>query len=82
MENLYKQAIVDAKAVRASAIANAKATLQEAIEPQIQKMMRLKLSEHLEEMQDDMANEDIYSEGDDIVDEGTLDEILDELNSL
>lgn len=82
MENLYKQAIVDAKAVRASAIANAKATLQEAIEPQIQKMMRLKLSEDLEEMQDDMANEDIYSEGGDIVDESTLDEILDELNSL
>ena len=83
MENLYKQAIVDAKAVRASAIANAKATLQEAIEPQIQKMMRLKLSEDLEEMQDDMANEDVYSEGDDdMVDESTLDEILDELNSL
>ena len=81
MENLYKQAIVDAKAVRASAIANAKATLQEAIEPQIQRMMRLKLSEDLEEM-DDMANEDIYSERDDVVDESTLDEILDELNSL
>ena len=46
---MYKQAILDAKAVRASAMANAKATLQEAFEPKIQEMIRMKLSEELEE---------------------------------
>jgi len=49
MEDMYKQAILDAKAVRASAMANAKATLQEAFEPKIQEMIRLKLSEELED---------------------------------
>ena len=51
---MYKQAILDAKAVRASAMANAKATLQEAFEPKIQEMIRLKLSEELEENYDEM----------------------------
>lgn len=46
---MYRQAILDAKAVRASAIANAKASLQEAFEPKIQEMLRMKLSEELEE---------------------------------
>lgn len=50
MENeLYRQAILDAKAVRASAIANAKASLQEAFDTKIQEMLRMKLSEDLEE---------------------------------
>jgi hypothetical protein len=47
--NIYKQSLLDAKAVRASIIANAKAELQEAIEPKIQDMIRTKLSEELEE---------------------------------
>jgi hypothetical protein len=57
-QNIYKQAILDAKAIRASAIANAKTSLTEAMEPRIQEMMRLKLSEELdndmEESYDDM----------------------------
>lgn len=48
-QNMYKQAILDAKAIRATAIANAKASIQEVIEPRIQEMMKLKLSEDLEE---------------------------------
>ena len=48
-KNLYEQAILDAKAVRASAIANAKASLQEAFEPKIQEMLRMKLAEELDE---------------------------------
>lgn len=65
MDNkLYKEAILDAKAVRASAIATAKATLQEAIEPKIQEMMRLKLSEEFEEGIDEAIEEDdTYEEG-------------------
>jgi len=49
MENIYQQAIADAKALRASAMANAKAALQEAFEPKIQEIVRMKLSEELDE---------------------------------
>jgi hypothetical protein len=50
MDNkIYKEAILDAKALRAGAIANAKSIMQEALAPAIQEMMRLKLSEELEE---------------------------------
>ena len=48
MSNLYQDAILDAKALRASAEANAKAALEEAFEPKIQEMIRLKLSEEAE----------------------------------
>ena len=54
---MYKQAILDAKAVRASAMANAKASLQEAFEPKIQEMIRLKLSEELSEELDEEYTE-------------------------
>lgn len=58
---MYRQAIIDAKALRASAIANAKASLQEAFEPKIQEMLRMKLSEELEE--------DVYEDGQDPMEE-------------
>lgn len=62
MEDMYKQAILDAKAVRASAMANAKATLQEAFEPKIQEMIRLKLSEELEELDEELDEVDPQDE--------------------
>jgi hypothetical protein len=52
MSNLYQDAILDAKALRASAMANAKAALEEAFEPKIQEMLRLKLSEELNEVEE------------------------------
>jgi len=52
MSNLYQDAILDAKALRASAMANAKAALEEAFEPKIQEMIRLKLSEEAEELEE------------------------------
>lgn len=52
MSNLYQDAILDAKALRASAMANAKAALEEAFEPKIQEMLRLKLTEELEEVEE------------------------------
>ena len=48
-QELYKQAILDAKAVRETALAAAKESLSEAFEPRIMEMMRLKLAEELEE---------------------------------
>jgi len=93
---MYRQAILDAKAVRASAIANAKASLQEAFEPRIQEMLRLKLSEELEEEIEEgfeeegvaVANEGEIEEDGKVVtneedmEESELDEILAELDSL
>ncbi len=52
MSNLYQDAILDAKALRASAMANAKAALEEAFEPKIQEMIRLKLQEEEEELEE------------------------------
>lgn len=52
MSKLYQDAILDAKALRASAMANAKAALEEAFEPKIQEMLRLKLSEELDEVEE------------------------------
>jgi hypothetical protein len=64
MDNkIYKEAILDAKALRAGAIANAKSIMQEALAPAIQEMMRLKLSEELEEDLDETYDEGTYEEG-------------------
>ena len=53
MSNLYQDAILDAKALRASAMANAKAALEEAFEPKIQEMISKHLSEEeIEEAKD------------------------------
>jgi len=98
MEDMYKQAILDAKAVRASAMANAKATLQEAFEPKIQEMIRLKLSEELEEdendpysvevsdtdmgTQDESTTDESLAEDQQEFDEASLEEILAELEEL
>ena len=47
--NILKEAIADAKAVREVALANAKAALEEAFTPKLQSMLSAKLSEELEE---------------------------------
>ena len=64
MSKLYQDAILDAKALRASAMANAKAALEEAFEPKIQEMLRLKLTEELEE--DEALEEDMGVEGEEL----------------
>jgi hypothetical protein len=56
--NLYKQAILDAKAIRAGAIANAKASLEEVIGPKINELVRLNLQEDLEEEEEPDVNEE------------------------
>lgn len=48
MSDLLKQAIADAKAVRATALANAKAALEEAFTPKIQSMLAEKLKQEVE----------------------------------
>jgi len=97
MQDLYKQAILDAKAVRASAIANAKATLQEAFAPQVEALVKKSLSEDAEagyEMEEGLEQGHEYGEettyqkkapnqvDEEMVDETTLEEILAELEEL
>ena len=98
MENIYQQAVLDAKAVRASAMANAKATIQEAFEPKIKAMLKKHIVESEEEsykMEEDEYSEeasidDYQTMGEfagpsmenDILDETALDDILAELESM
>ena len=44
-KDLLKEAIADAKAVRETAIANAKLALEEAFTPKLQSMLSTKISE-------------------------------------
>ena len=94
MSNLYQDAILDAKALRASAIANAKAALEEAFEPKIQEMLRAKLSEEevseiaeaeeIEEVkhEEESMKEEVAVEESTEINEQELDEILAQLEEL
>ena len=77
--NILKEAIADAKAVREVALANAKAALEEAFTPKLQSMLSAKLSEELdEEMYDEDMYEDMYDEDMDEM-HGMHDEDMDEV---
>jgi hypothetical protein len=52
MSDLLKEAIADAKAVRETAIENAKMALEEAFTPKLQSMLSAKIEEELEEEDD------------------------------
>jgi len=54
-KDLLKEAIADAKAVRSTAIANAKLALEEAFTPKLQSMLSQKIAE---EMEDEVNEED------------------------
>ena len=89
-KNILKEAIADAKAVREVALANAKTALEEAFTPKLQSMLSAKLSQSLNEEEDEeevdldemlgMDDENTIEEldideGDDV--EGDLDEEID-----
>ena len=56
MGDILKEAIADAKAVRETAIANAKLALEEAFTPKLQSMLSNKIAEEMDE--DDMEETD------------------------
>ncbi len=49
MNKLLKDAIADAKAVRETALANAKLALEEAFAPKLQSMLSHKIKEEMED---------------------------------
>lgn len=89
MENqeLFKQAILDAKAVRETAMAAAKATLAEHFEPFIKETMEKELTKEEDETMEEAEMHDEAKEMHDEamhhdMEEATLDEILAELDAL
>ena len=70
MKDLLKEAIADAKAVRETALANAKIALEEAFAPRLQSMLSAKLAEELsEEEEEEVEAEGTYSEGEEAPEE-------------
>ena len=61
--NLLKEAIADAKAVRETAIANAKIALEEAFTPRLQSILSQKLQQEIEEGEDEDEVNEEYSDG-------------------
>ena len=59
MGDILKEAIADAKAVRETALENAKMALEEAFTPQIKSMLSAKLKEE----EDDDKEEGMHDEG-------------------
>jgi len=57
MSDLLKEAIADAKAVRQTALANAKMALEEAFTPQLKSMLSAKLREDDDELEDEVPLE-------------------------
>lgn len=88
MSNFYQEAILDAKAVRASAQAVAKAALQEEFEPKVNALVSKHLAEELEEeleakhMAHHTSEEEMDEAHEEELDEATLDEILAELDAI
>ena len=73
MSDLLKEAIADAKAVRETALANAKMALEEAFTPHLKSMLSAKLAEDdIEEDENPFADED-EDEDEDIPEEGMHD---------
>ena len=60
---LLQEAIADAKAVRETAIANAKLALEEAFTPKLQSMLSKKIEEEAEEVNEDELEEQTDSSG-------------------
>jgi hypothetical protein len=76
--DLLREAIADAKAVKETAIANAKAALTESFTP----FLKEKLSQKISEMEEGYMDEEVYEnaeENNDDLDEISLDELLAEL---
>ena len=90
MSNLLKEAIADAKAVRATALANAKAALEEAFQPKLEAMLAEKLKNEIADLSSsDIANPDPTGDNDGMpltvdryVDESQMEITDDELNEI
>ena len=76
MDDLLKEAIADAKAVRETALENAKMALEEAFTPRLQNMLSQKIQTEMEDEDEKDMDEISYKEDDeDPSDEHSKDEM-------
>jgi hypothetical protein len=61
-QDLFKQAIADAKSIREAAIANAKLALEESITPELKELLAAKLQEMEEEVEEEVVAETSHEE--------------------
>ena len=87
-KNLLKEAIADAKAVRETAIANAKLALEEAFTPRLQSMLSQKIAEESDDFGDDeeeladTPEATVEKDADDSTDLGQEDETAEAYNEV
>jgi len=62
MSDLLKEAIADAKAVRETALANAKVALEEAFTPRLKSMLSKKIQHEMEDAEEDGSEEPVAEE--------------------
>jgi len=74
MDDLLKDAIADAKAVRETAIANAKLALEEAFTPKLQNMLSQKIQNEIEIDEEEDEKEEGMHDDDEMKDEGRDDD--------
>jgi len=77
-KKLFEQAILDAKSIRESALANAKVSLEESLTPKLQKLLAKKLQEQEEKVYESEITDNL-DENENLDEELDLDEILAEL---
>ena len=73
MDDLLKDAIADAKAVRETALANAKLALEEAFTPRIQSMLSQKIQSEIED-EDEVADAEVADEEEEVPAEAPAEE--------
>ena len=74
MDDLLREAIADAKAVRETALANAKIALEEAFTPRIQSMLSKKIASEMEDKEETEDSEEMREEED--ADENEMEEAM------
>ena len=65
MDELLKDAIADAKAVRETALANAKLALEEAFTPRLKSMLSKKIQSEMEDAVDELEIDELEDEDED-----------------
>ena len=71
MDDLLKEAIADAKAVRETALENAKIALEEAFTPRLQSMLSKKIQSEMEHGDEEDKEEGAHEEDEDMEERGT-----------
>ena len=80
MDDLLKDAIADAKAVRETALENAKIALEEAFTPRLQSMLSKKIQSEMEHEDEDDVEERAHEDEDEVEERGEMRRSGDELD--